>query len=157
ADEHLVVVAYRELTPRERPPGRGAHPRRHVAEVPPAAVRLVARRVVDLRDRLRPRAARRRGRQPLLRPRLVPAVCEELAVLVAPVLAPVLGDERALDRAVGVSQEHHEEVLELDASRLVADDVDVLRAPRLVGAVWGETRPEADDLQEVEARAERAG
>src|SRR5262245_32717706 len=48
-------------------------------------------------------------------------------------------------------------MLQADDAWLVTRDRDPLRTPRLVGTVGHEARPEADGLQEVEARAERAG
>src|SRR5262245_6698929 len=86
ANEDVVVLAYRELAPWERTPGRRALPGRDVAEVQPAAVRRVARRVVDLVDGLRPGALRLRGREVLRLPRVPAAIGKERPRLVAPVL-----------------------------------------------------------------------
>src|SRR5262249_52015119 len=97
------------------------------------------------------------GAEPDLRPRVPAAVLESLAGLVPPVLPPVLRHERALDGAVRVPDEHDEHVLEADEPRLVGGNVHVLRRPRLVRAGRGESRPEADDLEEIEARPVRPG
>src|SRR6185503_21094039 len=62
-----------------------------------------------------------------------------------------------LHPAVGPVQKHDEEMLQADPARLVADDVDVLRSPRLIRAIGDEVAPEADHLEEVEARAKGPG
>ena len=156
ADEHLVVLADRELAPRQRAPGRAAAPRGQVAKMFPAPDALVARRVVDLEHCLRPRAADVTGREPRRRPRIAALVLEQRAIFVAPILTPVLHHHRPGDRAVRVAHEHHQQMLQTHEPRFVAHHVDDLGPPRLIRTIGHEPRPKPRHLQEVEAGAERA-
>src|SRR5439155_8349317 len=93
--EDLIVAAHAVLPARQRTPGVAALPDRRLGAVRPAADRSVARRLVDLVDGLRPRAAALRARH---RSRLEPLVAGErqhAVRLVAPVLTPVLLHHRS--------------------------------------------------------------
>src|SRR4029434_11067476 len=100
-------------------------------------------------DRRRPRARSPPAIKTFDGPRVPPTIGQQLGVLVAPVLPPVLSDERPWHVAVRGTHEHDEQMLEAHEARLVAHDVDVFGAPRLIRSIRHDTRPGGRALPEM--------
>ena len=119
----------------------------------PASETRVARRLVDLINRLRPLVC---GLLACKRPTLpaVPAlVLDDLPRLVLPILAPVLGHHRLAQRTVVAHEAHLKDVSQADKCSVIAVDVYPLCAPGLIRAVARGVRAEGHDLEKIERHA----
>src|SRR5690242_15649244 len=106
-----------------------AGPSRVAAFVLPRTDRLVAGRVVYLKDRLRPAAAHLGSAALTPLPTIAADENVQVSILVTPVLPPVLLHERALELARLIGHEQHHQMLKPYECAGVLDDVNVLGAP----------------------------
>ncbi len=83
----------------------------------------VARRFIDLINRLQPRAFGIGGGELATLPTIATAILDDVRRLVLPVLAPMFGHHGLADRAVLLHDAHLEDVHQADVLAVVAIDV----------------------------------
>lgn len=106
----------------------------------PSADAGVARRLVHLRDGLRPLAGRLPAAQVASPPAILSLEFDDLRGLVAPILAPVLRHQRFTQRTILLNDVHFEHVHQTQESPLILIDVHALSTPRLIRPVALECR-----------------
>ena len=153
--QHLVVIAHGMFAPRQGTPCLGADPGGEVGLVFPAAVGFIARRVIDLIDRLRPATLDHIAGQFSVLPGVVADIFQYCGFFILPVLAPVFHHHRP--RKALVLEVHDHNVLQADKVAPVFHHIDIFGAPGLVGRMRAETGRVAGHFDEVEAGAVRPG